>query len=137
MSGVRVTGLVLLTLAVAAAAATAGYPVGREGVPGPALFPRAVAALLALCAVALVWQGTLTPPAVAPAGRARAIAWTMVLLVAYVATWEVVPFVPRTLLLLLVFLRLLDVSWRGAVIASVTLSTAIFVVFERLLAVRL
>lgn len=137
MSGPRLVGLILLALAAAAVLTTLGYPAGRAGVPGPALFPRLVALALAACAVALVWQPDGAPALDVPPGRPRAIAWTAVLLLVYVATWEVVPFVPRTALFLVAFLRLLAVSWTGALVTALGLSVVTFVVFERLLAVRL
>lgn len=137
MSGPRIVGLVLLGLAAVAVLATLGYPAGRAGVPGPALFPRLVAVALAGCALALVWQPAGAPALDIPPGRPRAIAWTAVLLLTYVATWEVVPFVPRTALFLVAFLRLLSVSWTGTLVTALGLSIVMFVVFERLLAVRL
>jgi putative tricarboxylic transport membrane protein len=137
MSGTRLVGLVLAAIGVLAAAGTMGYPAGGQGVPGPALFPRIIAALLVVCGVWLVWRPGAGAPLDVPPGRPRAIAWTMVLLVAYVALWSVVPFVPRTALMLLAFLRLLDVSWRGALLTAALMSVVLFVVFERLLAVRL
>ena len=137
MSGTRLTGLVLAAIGLLALTGTVGYPPGAQGVPGPALFPRTVALLLVACSLWLAWQPDSAASLDVPPGRPRAIAWTMVLLVLYVGLWEVVPFVPRTALLLLAFLRLLDVSWRGAVVTAVLMATVVFVVFERLLAVRL
>jgi putative tricarboxylic transport membrane protein len=137
MSGVRLIGLMLLALAAAAILASLGYPAGRAGVPGPALFPRLVGAALAACALWLIWRPGIATPLDIPPGRPRAIAMTAVLLVAYAATWDVVPFVPRTALLLVAFLRLLSVGWTGTLVTAVGLSVVTFVVFERLLAVRL
>lgn len=137
MTGTRVTGLVLALVGLLAFAASIGYPAGSQGVPGPSLVPRAVALLLALTGVALAWQRDSAEAVTIAPGRPRAIAWTMGVLVVYVAAWQVVPFVPRTALLLVVFLRLLDVSWRGALVTAVAMSTIVFIVFERLLAVRL
>ena len=137
MSGTRVVGLVLVGIALLALAGTIGFPAGRQGVPGPALFPRLVAIVLALTGAWLAWSASAPSPIDVPPGRPRAIAWTMVLLVAYVAVWDVVPFVPRTALLLVAFLKLRDVSWRGALLTATVLSTVVFVVFDRLLAVRL
>lgn len=137
MRGTRLTGLVLAGVGLLALAGSVGFPAGSQGVPGPALFPRVVAGLLVACSLWLAWQpDTAVTIDVAP-GRPRAIAWTMVLLVMYVALWDVVPFVPRTAVLLLAFLRLLEVSWRPALLTAVLMATAVFVVFERLLAVRL
>ena len=137
MSATRVTGVVLVVLAAAAGLASIGFPAGREGVPGPALFPRLVAVTLALCGAALAWGGDAVEAPAPPAGRPRAILWTAVLLLLYVALWDVVPFVPRTAVFLVAFLLLLAVSWTGTLVTALGLSVVVFVVFERLLAVRL
>lgn len=137
MTGQRIVGITLVACGLLALAGTVGYPLGREGVPGPALFPRALAVMLACCGAWLAYQGAATPDLDIPPGRPRVIALTMLLLVVYVALWDIVPFVPRTAVLLLVFLRLLAVSWRGALLTAVLLSGVVFIVFERLLSVRL
>lgn len=137
MNGTRLVGLALVLAAAAALLATLGYPAGRAGVPGPALFPRLVALALLTSGLWLAWRPGDEARLDIPPGRPRAIAWTAVLLLLYVATWDVVPFVPRTAVLLAAFLRLLAVSWTGTLVTAVALPVVVFVVFERLLAVRL
>lgn len=137
MTGARVTAGALMVLAVAAGLGTLGYPGGAQGVPGPALVPRLVAVALLVTAGWLVARPDA--PALHPltARRARAIAVTCVSLLAYVALWDAVPFVVRTAVALLLFLRLLDIAWRPAAIAAAALSVSVFIVFERFLAIRL
>jgi hypothetical protein len=115
---------------------TLGYPSGEYGVPGPALFPRAIGIGLLLVAAGLATAPLATIEPLTP-GRRQAIVWTMALLALYAASWDLVPFVVRTTVLVLVFLRLLAVSWKAAAITAVSLSVVVFVVFDRLLAVRL
>lgn len=137
MNGARLTAVTLMAVAVAAGLGTVGYPAGSQGVPGPALLPRLLAAVLLVASAWLVaWPPSSAPPPMT-SRRARAIAWTLVGLLVYVALWNVVPFVVRTALALLLFLRVLDVAWRPAVVTALVLAGAVFVVFERLLAVRL
>ncbi len=137
MTGARLTAAVLTVLAALAGLATLGYPGGTQGVPGPALGPRLAAMAL------LVTAGWLTvradPPALHPLSRqrARAIAITCASLLAYVALWDAVPFVVRTGVALLLFLRLFEIAWRPAALAAVALAVSVFVVFERVLAIRL
>jgi putative tricarboxylic transport membrane protein len=137
VSGTRVIAIVAGAVGLAAALATLGYPPGQQGVPGPALFPRAVAIALVACAAWLIVSAPPPAPEPLQPGRGRAIGWTAVALVLYAATWEVVPFVPRTALLVVLFLRLLDVSWRASSITAALLAGVVFVVFERMLGVRL
>lgn len=137
MNGARVTAVLLMAVAVAVALGTVGYPAGSQGVPGPALLPRLLAAALLIASAWLVARPPSGAPPPMDPRRARAIAWTVVGLLVYVALWDVVPFVVRTALALLLFLRVLDVAWRPAVVTAAVLAGAVFVVFERLLAVRL
>ena len=137
MNGTRMTAAALLLLALLAAVGTLGYPGGSQGVPGPALVPRLVALVLGLAAAwVLARPGAAdSPPPVA--GRGVAIGWTLAGLVAYAALWNVVPFVVRTVVFLVLFLRLLDIAWRPAAVTAVALAGAVFVLFEHLLAIRL
>lgn len=137
MNGARVTTAALMAVAIAAGLGTIGYPAGSQGVPGPALLPRLVAVVLLLAGVWLLVRPVSVALPPLPAGRARAIAWTLAGLIGYAALWNVVPFVVRTAVALLLFLRVLDVAWRPAAITAIALAAAVFVVFERLLAVRL
>ncbi len=137
MNGARMTTVALMVVAIAAGLATLGYPAGSQGVPGPALLPRLVAGVLLLAGAWLVVRPAAAGVPPLPAGRARAIAWTLVGLIAYAALWTIVPFVVRTAVGVLLFLRVLDVAWRPAAITAIALAGAVFVVFERLLAVRL
>ncbi len=132
------TAVVLGLVALVALLGTVGYPSGEQGVPGPALFPRTVAVALLLCATWLMVTAASTPvPDALPPGMGRVIGWTALALVLYVATWDLVPFVPRTALLVLFFLRMLAVSWRAAAVTATVLAGVVFIVFERVLAVRL
>ena len=136
MTGTRVIALGLGALGLGVGLSTIGYPPGEYGVPGPALFPRAVAIGLVIVAARLAASPDVDVPPLPP-GRARAILWTLAALLLYVAVWDVVPFVPRTALLVVVFLRLLAVSWTATAVTAASLSLVVFFVFERLLAVRL
>lgn len=137
MTGARATSVALMALAIAALLGTLGYPGGAQGVPGPALVPRLVAVALLLTAAWVAARPDALELYPMSSQRARAVVVTAVSLLAYVALWDVVPFVVRTAAALLLYLRLLDIAWRPAAIAAVALAVSVFVVFERFLAIRL
>lgn len=134
MTGPRVVAAILLLLAVSILVVTAGYPSGAQGVPGPALVPRVLG--VALCVVSLVLlksPGTGAPPFVR---HRRAVPITMALLATYALSWRVVPYGVLTGVVLLAFLRLTGLRWRGAVIAALVMATTLQLLFERGLGVR-
>ena len=134
MIGPRAAGAVLAVLGLAVTLVTLGYPPGAQGVPGPALVPRLLGIALVVVASLIVrYPGAGGPPIV----RNRlAVPVTMALLVAYGLLWRVVPYGVLTGLLLLAFLRLTGVSWRGAVIAAVAMAGTLQLLFQRGLGVR-
>lgn len=134
MSGPRVVALTLGAMALAVLATTWGFPPGQQGVPGPALVPRVLGALLLLVAAGLMWApGTGAPRIVR---HHRAIPAAMALLVAYGLLWRVVPYGVLTAFVLVAFLRLTGLGWRGALIAAAAMATTLQVLFERGLGVR-
>lgn len=134
MSGPRVVALVLAAVALAVLATTWGFPPGRQGVPGPALVPRVLGAALLIVAAGLLWApGSGAPRLVR---HHRAIAAAMALLVAYGLLFRVVPYGVLTAFVLLAFLRITGLGWRGAVIAAAAMATTLQLLFERGLGVR-
>lgn len=134
MIGPRVAAAVLAVLGLTVTLVTLGYPPGAQGVPGPALVPRLLGIALVVVASLIVRApGSGGPPIVR---NRRAVPLTMALLVAYGLLWRVVPYGVLTGLLLLVFLRVTGVSWRGAVIAAVTMAGTLQILFQRGLGVR-
>jgi hypothetical protein len=134
MSGPRVVALVLGMLAVAVLASTLGFPPGRQGVPGPGLVPRLLGAALLLVAAGLVWAPGSGAPRVVR--HHREIPAAMALLGAYAFLWRVVPYGVLTGIVLLAFLRLTGLGWRGAAIAAALMATTLQLLFERGLGVR-
>lgn len=133
MSGPRVIALALLAIGLAVVARTFAFPAGVHGVPGPALVPRLLGAALVATALILL-RAPVTPHDAAR--QPRAIAVTVVLLVAYAALWSLVPFGVLTAAILLTFLRLTGASWRGALALAVLTGATLQVVLEQVLAVR-
>lgn len=134
MTGPRVVAVVLTALAAVVLLATLTYPPGSQGVPGPALVPRVLALGLLVTGLLLVRSpGRGAPPFVR---HHRAVPATMALLAAYALLWRVVPYGVLTGLVLLGFLRLTGVRWRGAVIAAALMATTLQLLFERGLGVR-
>lgn len=100
------------------------------------MFPRVLSLALVVVAGALV----RAPGSGAPAWvrHHRAVPLTMLLLAIYAVLWRAVPNGHGVLtgLVILAFLRLTEVRWRGAVIASVLMATVLQLLFERGLGVR-
>lgn len=134
MTGPRTAAAVLAVIGLAVTLATLGYPPGTQGVPGPALVPRVLGIALVIVASLIVRAPGTGGPAVVR--HHLAVPATMMVLVGYVLLWRVVPYGVLTGLLLVVFLRLTGVSWRGAVIAAVLMAGALQALFERGLGVR-
>jgi hypothetical protein len=136
MSGPRVVSLVLALLGVVIVAATMPWPPGSQGVPGPAMVPRALGAALVIVS-ALIYRA---PGTGAPAWvrHHRAVPATMALLAAYALFWRVVPNGHGVLtgLVLLAFLRITDLPWRASGVAAVLMATILQLLFERGLGVR-
>lgn len=134
MTGPRIVAAVLAVVGGAITLATLGYPAGAHGVPGPALVPRVLGIALVLVASWIVRApGSGGPPVV----RHRlAVPLTIAVLVAYALLWRVVPYGVLTGLVLLTFLRLTGVNWRGALVAAVLMAATLQVLFERGLGVR-
>lgn len=136
MTGPRLVAVVLALVGAAVMLATLTYPPGTQGVPGPALFPRGLGlALVVVSALILRAPGTGAPAWVR---HQRAVPLTMGLLAVYALLWRAIPNGHGVLtgVVLLVFLRLTDLQWRNAVIASVLMATVLQLLFERGLGVR-
>lgn len=136
MSGPRIAATALAILGAVVAATTLTYPPGTQGVPGPALFPRLLGLALVIVGVLIVRApGT---GAAAWVRHQRAVPLTMGLLAIYALLWRAIPNGHGVLtgVVLLTFLRLTDLSWRNAVIASAVMATVLQLLFERGLGVR-
>ncbi len=134
MSGPRVVAAALAALALVILAATLGYPGGSQGVPGPAVVPRLLGVSLLIIGLWLVRSpGTGAPRLVR---HQAAIAATIAVLVVYVALWRAVPYGVLTGFVLLAFMRLTGLGWRGAIVSAAIMATTLQLLFERGLGVR-
>jgi len=118
------------------------FPRGVRGVPGPAFFPLAIGgSIVALSAIvgAHAWRA----PIVAYWDRTgrepilRRMLLLMALLLSYVALWNVVPFLWRTPILLILIYRLFRESWTRAVLLAAALTVALYALFEGVLSIQL
>ena len=113
------SGLALLILALIIAINSAGFPEIPGQQIGPAVFPRALAALLALCAVLLIFRARLPAPGQAwvqlgawlqsPVHR-RNFVITLGCLVFYIVASELLGFLLCSVLILCVMFRALSVK---------------------------
>jgi putative tricarboxylic transport membrane protein len=113
------SGLALLILALIIAINSAGFPEIPGQQIGPAVFPRALAALLALCAVLLIFRARLPAPGQAwvqlgawlqsPVHR-RNFVITLACLVFYIVASELLGFLLCSVLILCVMFHELSVK---------------------------
>jgi hypothetical protein len=134
MSGPRLVAAGLALLALLVLAAASQFPGGSQGVPGPAVVPQILGAALLVVAGWLVWSPGTGAPALVR--NHRTIPLTMGLLAIYALLWRVAPYGVLTGVVLLTFLRLTGLGWRGAVIAAALMATTLQLLFERGLGVR-
>jgi putative tricarboxylic transport membrane protein len=128
----RLTGLVLLALAVAYGVTAGGYQAMIGDPLGPAIFPIVLAVPLGLLSVYLILRPD--PGADWPRGRTllkQAIA--LVAFVAYAYLLEPLGFVVSTLLAVVALGWLLGARLRDAGLAGLGISVVLFVLFNNLL----
>ena len=132
----RLTGLVLLLLAVASGVTASGYEAMIGDPLGPAVFPIVLAIPLGLFAVYLVLRPDREPAwPRGPALRKQVLA--LVAFVAYVYLLEPLGFVVSTFLAVVVLGRLLGARLPEAGAAGVGIAVVLFVLFDTLLGLPL
>ncbi|MEZ4699301.1 MAG: tripartite tricarboxylate transporter TctB family protein [Rhodothermales bacterium] len=136
----RVPGLVALALGGWIGWYAGTFPELEGGHPGPALFPRLVAAGLVLCGLLLLWKpGPAEGPDVEPAGwagRGRFVAG-LLLVVAFPWLQGLLGFVPVAALLALAIGLMLGARWLPLVVSSAVAAGVVYLLFTRLLGVPL
>ncbi|MGH7265690.1 MAG: tripartite tricarboxylate transporter TctB family protein, partial [Candidatus Rokuibacteriota bacterium] len=128
----RLTGLVLLALAVAYGVAAGGYQAMIGDPLGPAVFPIALSIPLGLLSVYLIVRPD--PEPAWPRGRAllkQVLA--LVAFVAYAYLLEPLGFLVSTFLAVVVLGWLLGARLRQAAAAGVGIAVVLFVLFDNLL----
>jgi putative tricarboxylic transport membrane protein len=139
------SSVVLMLLGVAVVIHASGFPGAVRGVPGPAFFPMVIGGLLIALAVSLAattrkgprhdyWA---RPGSGAPRVVLRQIVAILILLVAYISLWDIVPFVARTPVMLVAIYRILGESWKRALLLAAILTVALYAVFNGLLSIQL
>lgn len=136
MIGPRLVADVLAVVGALIVFATVAWPPGSQGVPGPALFPRILGA--SLLVVSLLIHRSPGTSAPAWVRHHREVPMTMGLLAVYALLWRAIPNGHGVLtgLVLLAFLRITGLSWRGAGITALLMATVLQLLFERGLGVR-
>ncbi len=109
-------------------------PSGIGALPGPGFFPFVLAILILCFALFLGWESRAVPkPDFTPAPLAHSWllpAVTAAVLVLYVASWEWLPFLVRTPLLILLLMRLSGASWWATGLGSVLLPAVLYAIFQ-------
>jgi putative tricarboxylic transport membrane protein len=110
-------------------------PFGTVVAPGPGFFPRSLLALLAVAAAGLLIAALRTASTAGPALVFRAAKPGLVLavLLAYAAVLEPVGFVPATLAVVVILLRIVGgLGWPATVVSALLISLAISFLFDGL-----
>lgn len=132
----RLTGLVLLALAVAYGVTAGGYQAMIGDPLGPAVFPTALAIALGLLSLYLIVRPDLEPAW--PLGRALLKqVLTLVAFVAYAYLLEPLGFLVSTFLAVVVLGWLLGARLWQAGAAGVAIAIVLFVLFDTLLSLPL
>jgi putative tricarboxylic transport membrane protein len=134
-------GLLFATMGLALVAVGWRLPEGIAGIPGPGFFPVLIGGALAAlgCALAVsaraaegvYWEHGWRHPYL------RQALLVILLLAAYAALWDAVPFLVRTPMLLVTLYRVFGVRWPVAVLVAVVTTGALGAIFTLLLRVRL
>lgn len=132
----RLTGLVLLALAVAYGVTASGFEAMIGDPLGPAVFPIVLAVPLGLLSLVLVARPDPEPDW--PGGRALLKqAFTLLAFVAYAFLLEPLGFVVATVLAVTVMALLLGARLRPAATAGLATALVLFVLFDQLLGLPL
>lgn len=125
-----VNGLLLLAFAVWIWLYSANFPSLDEGYPGPALFPRIVAAGFAVCGLLLLYPFKGMPfigNYAVPVGRIVILLGGLMMVLLFPFLINLIGFVPSLGVLCLCFGLLLQVSWwKAAVTAALTAGVIYF-----------
>jgi hypothetical protein len=146
----RIVATVFAVLAVGIVIAARQLPPGIGNLPGPGFFPATLGFLmLVFCGMLAAERAGASSVAVAPgasdadgspAGVEPHVAaeatqsWTLpvvafALMVGYLASWEYVPFLVRTPLLVIVLMRLAAASWRATIMAALLFPVFLYAIF--------
>ena len=139
------SSVVLMLLGVAVVVHASGFPGAVRGVPGPAFFPMVIGGLLIALAGSLAAMSRNAPRHdywARPGGGAprvvlRQIVAILILLVAYISLWDIVPFLARTPVMLVAIYRILGETWKRSLLLAVILTFALYATFAGLLSIQL
>lgn len=103
---------------------------------GPKAFPLLLAALMALCSIALIVRPDHQPVDVNPALVGKGAALIGVLL-SYALLFSTIGFVVSTALMVVAVSRIFQGSWKTSAVTSVTIALVTFLLFDSVLEVSL
>lgn len=146
----HIVGIVCLSVSAVTWVLAAGLPKGQSviAVSGPALFPTALAAVLAICGVSELVLGTLKRdelPTVdvrsivrkTSTGAPLSVALIVLLLVGFIVLFPILGFFLTCFLFLFLCMKLFGVSWKRNVLASVSFLVVLYLVFGVLFTISL
>ena len=119
-----------LALATALVVSSYGLPEGMGRVPGPGFFPRTIGALMAVLGLMLLVSAQRERGSGAGLGDLAAVGLATGLTLAYLLAWGVGPFAVRTVVFLMLFLRLVGQSWKSSASVAVALTAFVALTFQ-------
>lgn len=126
--------LLFALLGVAVLVGSTRMPPGLGNLPGPGFFPRVLGALLLGFSLMLATERTQAKDAqddqAQPGSAWPLVLAAMALLTVYLLSWEWLPFLVRTPLLIGSLMRLSGASWRSVAMGGVLLSLFLFGIFQ-------
>lgn len=110
------------------------FPPGLGSLPGPGFFPLLLGILILLFSAMIAreaWSPAPQSPgkaAVRQADKLPALAVLMV--IAWLLTWDFAPFLLRTPLLVLGLMRTSGSNWRSAALSAILFTAALYAIFQ-------
>ena len=124
-------GVFFLLLGLGALASSYTFPAGMGRLPGPGFFPAVIGAATSCFALALLWSAFRKPVGASAAiGGRRSLAITIGLLAVFLMLWGTTPFPLRTLVFVVVFLKLMGEPWKRSVLVAGVLTAAVVLAFQ-------
>ena len=125
----RIVGVFFALLAVAIMLSAQALPVGLGKLPGAGFFPFWIGAAMLALSIPLLFRGGASSDGTPPGGWAQA-GMVAALTLLYLSLWGSGWFPLRTLIFLVMLLRMLGESWRASAGVSATLTAVVVLAFQ-------
>lgn len=131
LAAVAVTGT-LLGAYLAISSRT--FPSGLGSLPGPGFFPLLLGAFILVFSAMIAWEsrsaGLPPAPDTSSQNSWKLPVFAALLVLAWLLSWDFAPFLLRTPLMVVALMRLSGSTWRGAALAAVVFTGALYAIFQ-------